>query len=164
MTSALVFHGASGHDVHLKRWIMLFAFSGLLIGGTVAGYRLLPHATVTAGPVQALSMLHQSFGWTGTVQDVELRVKQSKGHSVRLYLDGQFLQTYAVEQTVPMAKTVISDATGGQMLTFDAPADADLGVKLSVRPLSWGQHDVPVRADVPGVLSAESTLSQFVVP
>ena len=161
MTSAFLFNA---FDVapDLKRPLFALGLS-LVVASSFVAYRTLPASIVKAGPAQVLSLEHKSFARSGIAEKVHVRLRPSQGHSVNLVLDEHFTRAYSVEKTTPAAKTITSE-NGELVYTFDAPADDDLSLQLSLRPLSWGQQDVNLRAEVPGVIGAQSTLSQFVLP
>ncbi len=138
--------------------------SGLLIfPAALVLYDQIQPSIVKAGPSNALSIEHQSWGRAGVPQDIEVRVERSKGLPVKLYLDKTFAESFALERSLPLPKTIAA-GDGGQILTFDAPADSNLTVTLTLRPLTWGRSEVQLRSDVPGVMMANLTLSEMILP
>ena len=147
----------------IRQFVPAIAVSAMIVSASLAVYdRFLP-VTVKAGPVNALSIEHQTWGRTGVAQDIEVRVERSKGRSVKLHLNEAFNQNFAIERTLPLPKTVSTDGDG-QTLLFDSPADSNLTVTLTLRPLTWGRSDVQIRSDVAGVMMASSTLSELILP
>ncbi|MEQ1696336.1 MAG: hypothetical protein ABL901_10905 [Hyphomicrobiaceae bacterium] len=126
-------------------------------------YSHIQPATVRTGPINALSIEHPNWGRSGVLQDVDVRVERSKGRPVKLYLDGAFSQSYALERTLPLPKTIAAEGDG-QALFFDAPVDSNLAVTLTLRPLTWGRSEVQIRSDVPGIMMASTTLRELIVP
>lgn len=148
----------------LKRFVPAIGLSLIVFPAVLLLHHQAVPPIVKAGPLKALSIEHQTWGWAGVAQDVDVRVERSKGLPVKLYLDAAFGKSFAIERTSPLPKTITTEDGGGQVLHFDAPADANLNVTLTLRPLSWGRSEVQVRSDVPGIMMASSTLSELILP
>ena len=146
-----------------SRFLPAIFCSVVIIPAVFALHGEMKPALVRSGQSNALSISHQNWGRVGTVQDIEVRVERSKGRPVKLYLDNSFAQNFAIERTLPLPQTITAEG-GGHVLTFDAPVDADLRVSLTLRPLTWGRSEVQLRADVPGIMMASSTLSELILP
>jgi hypothetical protein len=146
-----------------RRFAPAILCSLVIFPATLVAYAQMQPATVRAGPVNALSIAHPSWGRSGVLQDIDVRIERSKGRPVKLYLDSIFGQNYALERTLPLPKTISTEGDG-QVFLFDAPADTDLTVTLTLRPLTLGRSDVQLRTDVPGIMMASSTLSEFILP
>lgn len=157
-------HGWSHHRFwQLRRFVPAVACCLVIFPVTLAVYDQIQPAIVKAGPINALSVEHPNWGRTGVLQDITVRIERSKGLPVKLYLDGDFGQRFALERTVPLPKTITSDADG-RILLFDAPADKNLTVTLTLRPLTWGRSNVQLQSDVPGVMTASSPLRELILP
>ena len=153
---------------HKRFWSMrhfapAIVCSLLIFPAALVFYDQMQPGTVKAGPLNALSIEHQSWGRAGVPQDIEVRVERSKGLPVKLYLDKAFAESFALERSLPLPKTITS-GDEGQILTFDTPADSNLTVTLTLRPLTWGRSEGQLRSDVPGVMMASSTLSELILP
>ena len=135
----------------------------LIVAAAAATYAVIPSAMVTTDVQNLMVVQHNRWGEVGRPQAILLRIGRSAGESVSIRINDA--DGFMLDRSEPVAKTVTSDTGDGTILTFDSPPNSDtFDVKMVVRPTTWGQHALSLTASIAQRVSAQATLSQFVIP